>query len=134
MRLPRGWNHKLTTSALTAFALGVIVAFLQFVWWDSYAVLSMITGVAIGWAAGIVLSPYENETKKFNGWSKTLAGFFGGYGLTKLEYLLGNLSEKQRNALLDIVVLRRIWIGIFSFLITAIVVFVFRNYYEVDPN
>jgi hypothetical protein len=127
-------NHKLTTSAVTAGILGVALAGLLIAWWDSYAVLSAAMGVAAGWALGILLAPYETEEKKFAGWSKGLFGFLGGVTFTKIEAAFGRLTGENSQLLLSITVLRRVAVGFTCLLVTAIVVFVFRTYYQIDEE
>ncbi len=128
------WNYKQRVSLGTAGALGVIIIGLLFVWQDSYAVLGAISGVAIGWALGILLAPYPNEKTKFQGWSKALTGFIGGITLVKLEHLLNGMSDDNKKALLETVVLRRFIIGGVALLTTAIIVFVYRAYHVADPE
>ncbi len=122
------WNYKLKSTAVTAAVLALLVVGLLIVWWDCYALLSLITGVALGWAVGVLLAPYDNEKKKFDNWSKALLGFVGGYGLTKIEAVLAGMPTKTKDTLFDMIVFRRFWIAAVGFLITAIVVFVFRSY------
>jgi len=93
-QMSQTWNYKLKASACTAVAIGVGIAALLWVWWDSYALLGALLGVVVGWAVGILLAPYDEEIKKFRGWSKALTGFIGGITLTKLEQAFSNMSQE----------------------------------------
>ena len=81
---------------------------------------------------GILLAPYEEEAKKFDGWSKALAGFLGGVTLTKLENVIRSISDKHGDMLLDIIVARRFIIGGVCLILASIVTFVFRSYAIAD--
>jgi hypothetical protein len=120
-------NYKQKISIATATVLGIIIVCLLLHWWDSYAVLGTIAGVAVGWALGIILAPYDDEKKKFQGSSKALTGFIGGIGLVKLEQLLDKMPDDSKKAMLELIVLRRFIIGGVVCLVTAIIVFVYGN-------
>src|SRR5690242_2774886 len=126
------WNYKLLFSAITAAILATIIVGLLVLWWDSYATFTASLGVAVGWAVGIVLAPYEEESKKFQNWSKAFTGFVGGITLTKLEEGFRNLSDKNTALLAEPLILRRIGVAVLCFIITTITVFVFRSYHSVD--
>ena|SRR5258708_1900390 len=124
-------NPELVVSFAVALVLYVITTGLLIVWWDSYAVLSAVVGICAGWGAGLLLAPYEEEQKKFKAYSKMASGFITGFLVAKLDKVFEILTDKQAGLhLLDAVVERRVWIGVICFLITAIIVFVARTYWQ----
>lgn len=125
-------NPKLLASFTAAGILYLAIIGLLISWWDSYAALSAIVGLSCGWASGILLAPYDEEAKKFKGYSKAVGGFITGFLIGKLDKVFDTLTEKDHDAsrLYDPLIERRIWIAIVSFLVTAIAVFVARTYWQ----
>jgi hypothetical protein len=121
-------NWKLWISFGTATLWSLAVAALLWNWQDIDAVLAVVFAVPFGWAFGIVLAPYPEELRKFEKWSSGIFGFFSGATLVKLYEWFDKLTDSQRELLLQQAILRRLAIGIASFLVTAIVVFISRNY------
>ena len=124
-------NAKLFVSFSVATLLYAAVAGLLINWWDSYTLLSAVIGIVSGWIGGILLAPYESESKQFKGYSKAAGAFVTGFVVAKFDRVFDLLIDKDRGLqILDPVVERRIWITVSCFLITAVVVFVARTYWQ----
>ena len=95
------WNWKLKMSAVSALLVALLIIGLLISIWDRYATLSAGLGAVAGWWIGIVLAPYEEEEKKFQGWSKAFTGFLGGITFTKLEQMFGKMSEDRKGVFLQ---------------------------------
>ena len=83
-------------------------------------------GTGAGWLAGILLSPAQNEKAQFHSYGKALGLFASGYAAGKADKLLDRLLDpfvvlRPLNAFRSIVFL-------VAFLVSMIVVFVFRTY------
>lgn len=87
-------NLKITISFSTAalFAFGSIA--LLVIWRDSMVWLGALVGAALGWAIGILLAPYEEEQKRFQRLSKSIAGFLAGYVAAKIDRIFELLIDK----------------------------------------
>lgn len=125
-------NKKLITSFAVAGIWAVVIVAFLIHWGDGNSALAALFGFPFGWALGALLAPYPEEAKKFGKWSKGLFGFLSGITLTKVYDWVSKLSERQQEQLWNELVLRRLAFGISSFLVTAIVVFVARSYWQAE--
>lgn len=116
-------NWKLTCSLVFAFLIACVLFFLLLCWRDSNVILSAVLGGLSGWSLGILLAPYEEEQKKFNRWSKSLAGFVAGLSLAKLDSVFKFISDHNPQNLFRMVGMSLSWL-----LLGAIVVFIVRTY------
>src|SRR5579864_5975803 len=90
-------NPKIVTSFVTAGVLLIMVIILLLVWRDLNPLLGAIVGASLGWAAGILLAPYDEEKRRFERLSKSVAAFLGGYAVAKIDRVFDLLLEKRRN-------------------------------------
>ena len=127
-----GVNWKLWIGFGTAALWSLAAAALLWNWKDIDAVLAVVFAVPFGWAFGIILAPYPEELRKFQKWSSGIFGLFSGATLVKLYEWFDKLSDSQRELLLQQAILRRLAIGVATFLITTIVVFIARNYAQAE--
>ncbi len=99
----------------------------------SLALLAGVLGAALGWVIGIGLSPYEaKERKSFSGIGKLIAGFLGGYGLSKLDPVLNRFGTAG-HGLTDATVKDALALGtlaLSSTLVAAVLTYVTRQYWE----
>jgi hypothetical protein len=54
-------------------------------------ILCGISGAAFGWVIGILISPYNNEVKRFSELAKVGYGFLTGYVVSKLDPLINKI-------------------------------------------
>ena len=130
-------NWKLTTSFAVTSIWVIIAAALLFTWWDGVVTLSALVGVALGWFAGILLAPYDNEEKRFEKLSKSVAGFISGYLVAKSDRVFDLVVEKNASGplILNPYFGRAIWMGVGCFVMAGLTVFVARTYAgAVDPS
>jgi hypothetical protein len=115
---------------------GTVIALLIY-WKEDLAVLSALLGTALGWALGTLLSPFqEGEIRTFKEVSKILSAFLGGIVLSKVGYLVDIAStDKNLSVLFNRMVVQRVMVAAVCLLVTMMVVFVSRQYFQVDePN
>ena len=127
-------NAKIITSFAVAGVWGLVMVLFLIHWGDGDSALAAFFGLPFGWALGVVLAPYDEERLKFEKWSKGLFGLVSGVTITKLYDWFNGMSESQKQQLWNELVLRRFAFGISSFLVTAIVVFVARSYWQAEQN
>lgn len=129
-------NAKIGVTFATAGLFFVVVVRLLFVWWDANPLLGAMIGMALGWAAGILLAPYEEEKGQFRRLSKAVAAFVSGYLVGKVDRIFDLLLEKTDKGarILEPVVQRPLWIALICFLVTTVVVFVARTYWQVEED
>ena len=123
-------NWKLTASFVAAFIWAVLAAVLLIAWWDGVSTLSALVGVAIGWSAGILLAPYDDEEKRFKKLSKSVAGFVSGYLVAKSDRVFDLVVEKGGSGplILNPYFARAIWMGVGCMIVAGLIVFVARTY------
>jgi len=123
-------NWKLNFSYLFVLIGGGVIVGLLFAWWDGIATLGAVLGFAGGWAAGILLAPYEEEQKRFQKLSKGVSGFIAGFAAGKIDRIFDLAVDEHKHTalILDPYFSRPVWIAIACFLLTAIAVFVTRSY------
>ncbi len=126
-------NWKLTMSFTCAFAWAVCAIGLLIAWRDGIAFLSALIGVALGWFAGILLAPYEEEQKRFDRLSKAVAGFIGGYMVEKADRIFDLAIDKTNGGplILNPYFARSIWMAIGCFFVSGLTVFVARTYWQI---
>jgi len=124
-------NAKIKTTFATGGIFFAVVVALLLLWRDANALLGALAGAALGWAAGILLAPYEEEESRFQRLSKGVAGFISGYVVGKMDRIFDLLMEKGGGTakILDSSLQHTFWIGLICFLVTAVVVFVGRTYW-----
>jgi hypothetical protein len=126
---------KLTGS----YVFGVIVALilLRTAWIlnDSLAWLSLALGLAAGWAAGILLAPYQSERDRFREYVKIASAFITGYGVSKLDRLFELWLDPNRGlVILSQAFAHRVLICVTSFLLAAVCTYISRKYLSFGPN
>jgi hypothetical protein len=126
--MARDRNWKLYASATAAAFFALIIGGLLYSIWDRYATLSAALGAAAGWWTGVVLAPYPEEEKKFQGWSKAFTGFLGGITVTKLDQAFNKLGDDKKSFVFQEVFLGRCGMAALAFLTVSVAVFVFRTY------
>jgi hypothetical protein len=106
------------------------MAVILIVWRDDIALVAALVGTALGWAAGILVAPYEGEEKRFRRISKGIAGFISGYAVAKIDRVFDLLLDKTSGtpAILDLRLQRTFWLSLGCFVVTALTVFVARTY------
>jgi hypothetical protein len=125
-------NLKLTTSFVTAALFAMTLISLLIIWRDSIALLAALVGTALGWAAGILLAPYQEEEKRFQRLSKGIAGFLSGYAVGKIDRVFDLLVDKTTGhpVILDPRILRTFGMTLACLVITGVTVFVARTYWQ----
>jgi len=123
-------NSKVVTSFVTAGVLLIMVIILLLVWRDLNPLLGAIVGASLGWAAGILLAPYDEEKRRFERLSKNVAAFLGGYAVAKIDRVFDLLLDKSGGIprVLDSSLQHAFWIALVCFIVTAVTVFVARTY------
>jgi hypothetical protein len=123
-------NVRLATSYVAALIFFLTIAVILIVWRDDIALVAALVGTALGWAAGILVAPYEGEEKRFRQISKGIAGFISGYTVAKIDRVFDLLLDKTSGtpAILDLRLQRIFWLSLGCFVVTALTVFVARTY------
>lgn len=122
-----------------SYVFGVIIALilLRIVWVlkDSLAWLSLALGLAAGWAAGILVAPYQSEQVRFREYVKIASAFITGYGVSKLDRLFELWLDPARGlVILSQAFAHRVLICITSFLLAAVSTYVSRKYLSFGPD
>jgi len=127
-------NLRLATSYVAALIFFLTMAVILIAWRDDIALLAAIVGAALGWAAGILVAPFQGEEKRFQRISKGIAGFITGYAVGKIDRVFELLLDKTSGApaILDLRLQRTFWMSLGCFLVTALIVFVARTYGDDD--
>ena len=127
-------NLRLATSYAAALIFFLTMAVILIVWRDDIALLAAVVGAALGWAAGILVAPYQGEEKRFQRISKGIAGFITGYAVGKIDRVFELLLDKSGGApaIFDVHVQRTFWMSLGCFVVTALIVFVARTYGDDD--
>ena len=91
------------------------------------AVLLVLVGGLLGWAAGILITPAtQNEVEKFAEYGKALATFVTGYLVAKLDKLfdktVGDISDFNSPVLIYLL----LFVG--SFVLGGLSTFIWRRY------
>lgn len=91
--------------------------------------LLLTSGAIAGFVVGILLSPYDEQEKKwFVRYGRAISLFVSGFVIAKVDRVFEDaLSAKK---VFDIVVLGRWLLLLSSFLLWAAISFVMRRYYE----
>jgi putative flippase GtrA len=102
---------------------------------DSLAWLSSALGLAAGWAAGILLAPYQSEQERFREYVKIVSAFITGYVVSKVDRLFELwLDPEHGPLLLHSIIAHRMLICVTSFLLAAVVTYVARKYFSFGPG
>jgi len=138
-RKPRvDWNYKVWSTLLFAIIFATALLYFSYQrhhkWdelWTTY--ILCVCGCIFGWLIGIITTPYDdrdaNKLSKFS----TMAGtFISGYLLSKIDGLIGKVLDPK--TFFDSFTGLRVMLFISFFLLTWIVVFVFRVYTLVEPR
>jgi hypothetical protein len=126
---------KLAGSFTFAGIVGVILLRILFDLKDSMAWLSSACGLAAGWAAGILLAPYQSEQDRFREYVKVASAFITGYGVSKLDRLFELWVDPAHGLLiLSQAFAHRVLICVTSFLLPAASTYVGRKYLSFGPH
>lgn len=126
---------KLTVSYVFGVIVALILLRIAWVLKDSLAWLSLALGLAAGWAAGILLAPYQSEQDRFREYVKIASAFITGYGVSKLDRLFELWLDPNRGlVILSQAFAHRVLICITSFLLAAVCTYVSRKYLSFGPN
>jgi hypothetical protein len=94
-----GGLSDVVIAAVVAAGLNLGLIWFSFVYKDgsyqSVLIFAGIVGTAIGWIVGIIISPYNNEEKRFSELAKVVYGFLTGYVVSKVDPLLNKLLRKD---------------------------------------
>lgn len=102
---------------------------------DSLAWLSTALGLAAGWAAGILLSPYQSEHDRFIEYAKLTSIFLTGYVVSKVDRLFELWIDPAHGPLiLNSLFAHRILSAITGFLLAVVVTYVGRKYLSFGPG
>lgn len=122
-----------------SFAFGVLIAvilscvllYLK----DSLAWMCAATGLAAGWAAGILLAPYQSEQDRFREYVKLASSFLAGYVVSKIDRLFELGIDPGRGfPILHLLSALRILIAVCSFLLATVSTYVARKYVSFGPG
>jgi hypothetical protein len=126
---------KLAGSFVFAVIVGLMLSVVLCHAWDLLALLSSALGLASGWAAGILLAPYQSEQDRFREYVKVASAFITGYGVSKLDRLFELWTDPSRGSLiLTRAFAVRVLVCITSFLLAAVTTYVSRKYISFGPN
>lgn len=96
---------------------------------DSLACLSVAFGLVVGWAVGILLSPYQSEQDRFKEYLRLSAAFLTGYAVSKADRIFELLIDPARGPLLiQPIVAHRVLLCLTSFFLAMVLTYVFRKY------
>lgn len=135
--LHRAWeaadsNWKITFSFIGAAGWFAIAVGLLIAWHNGTIALAALVGTALGWVAGILLAPYEEEARRFTVISKGISGIIGGYLLAKLDKVFELVTDSKSGTplVLEAPFIRSVMMSLGCFLVAAIAVFVARTYWQ----
>jgi hypothetical protein len=119
-----------STLLISIILLGVLIHL-----GDSLAWLSTALGLTAGWAAGLLLAPYESEQERFREYAKLVSVFISGYLVSKVDRLIELWFDPEHGPiLLRPLVVHRILLCITSFLLAAVWTYVARKYFSWGPG
>lgn len=125
------WIGSLASALLIAGILLYVLIQLR----DTLAWLSTALGLTAGWAAGILLAPYQSEDARFREYAKLISVFLTGYVVSKIDRLFELWFDPEHGPLLlRPLVAHRILLGITSFLLAAVWTYVARKYFSWGPG
>ena len=91
--------------------------------------------MAAGWAAGVLLAPYQSEQDRFREYIKLVSAFITGYVVSKIDRLFELWFDPARGLLiLNRVIAHRVLVCITGFLLTAVSTYVSRKYLSFGPD
>jgi hypothetical protein len=126
---------KLRGSVVFGAVIGLILLAVLVCRKDSLAWLSSAFGLAAGWAAGILLAPYQSEKDRFREYVKLVSAFLTGYAVTKLDRLFELWFDPAHGPLiLNPVFAHRALVCVSSFLLATVITYVSRKYLSFGPN
>ena len=103
---------------------------------DSLAWMSLALGLAAGWAAGILLAPYQSEQDRFREYLKIVSSFLAGYSISKMDRLFDLWLDPARGPLALNLNLcppcARVCVT--AFLLAAVSTYVGRKYVSFGPG
>jgi hypothetical protein len=125
------WAGSLVSALLIAGILLGVLIHLK----DSLAWLSTALGLTAGWAAGLLLAPYESEQERFREYAKLVSVFITGYLVSKIDRLIELWFNPEHGPiLLRPLVVHRLLLCITSFLLAAVWTYVARKYFSFGPG
>jgi hypothetical protein len=84
-------------------------------------------GIAVGWLAGFLASPFQTEREQFTKWTAAIASFLSGYLLSKLEPSLAVIFDNGVLVKEPLYALRGA-VFVITFITAAIQMYAFRSY------
>ena len=102
---------------------------------DSLAWLCSALGLAAGWAAGILLAPYQSEQDRFREYLKVVSAFLAGYGVSKLDHLFNLWFDPASGPIiLSEAFAVRALVCVTSFFLATVTTYVTRKYLSFGPG
>ena len=89
--------------------------------------------MSLGWLVGFLASPYTSEGKSFAKYASLISVFFSGYALAQIEPAVALVFGEARVLTVPVYGVRVVVFGI-SFVVAAIVMYVFRLYSGPNPE
>jgi len=128
-------NLKWVGSLVSALLIAVILLGVLIHLRDSLAWLSTALGLTAGWAAGLLLAPYESEQERFREYAKLISVFMTGYLVSKVDRLIELWFDPEHGPiLLRPMFAHRMLLCITSFLLAAVWTYVARKYFSFGPG
>jgi hypothetical protein len=126
---------KLTGSFIFAGVVALILLVVLFKRGDSLAWLCSALGLAAGWAAGILLAPYQSEQDRFREYVKVVSAFLTGYGVSKLDHLFSLWFDPASGPIiLSEAFAVRALVCVTSFFLATVTTYVTRKYLSFGPG
>jgi len=126
---------KLTSSFIFAGVVGLILLIVLVYRSDSLAWLCSAFGLAAGWAAGILLAPYQSEQDRFREYVKLVSAFLTGYGVSKLDHLFNLWFDPAFGLMiLSQAFAFRALVCVTSFILATVTTYVTRKYLSFGPG
>ncbi|MBI4888015.1 MAG: hypothetical protein HY824_13050 [Acidobacteria bacterium] len=92
-------------------------------------------GLAAGWGAGILATPYQSERGRFEKIGNVVAVFVSGYAVSKVDRVFDLWLDPARGPLiLEATFAQRTLLFLTSFLLATIVTYVGRKYVSFGPG
>jgi uncharacterized membrane protein len=105
MRIRDGWNvicppDNDSLGLMNILAIGILIALISITialgsYYSHIAVTATIcpTGLVLGWACGVLLSPSRGEGKQFSNVAKGITAFITGYAVSKMDTMFTELHQ-----------------------------------------
>jgi VIT1/CCC1 family predicted Fe2+/Mn2+ transporter len=125
-------NYKTAATGITGFVLGVALAIFAYLAGPEQTVYPItyiicISGSLLGWLIAIISTPYDKtDENKIGKFTKLVGTFLTGYILSKFDKVIEKVIDPGQ--ILSSLIGIRLLLFICSFVLTFIVVFVYRQY------